>query len=265
MRFASIASGSSGNCIYTGSDHTHLLIDAGISAKKIDQGLRELGLSGSDVSGILITHEHTDHICGLGVLLRKYQIPVYATTRTIKRILATSSLGAMPRELFCPICPDEPFEIGDLSVDPIRISHDAADPCAYRIDHDGKAAAVMTDLGEYSEYTVNRLRHLDVLLLEANHDIRMLETGPYPYYLKQRILGARGHLSNESAGHLLCEVLHDDMRHIFLGHLSKENNYPDLAYQSVNVEISLGDCPYKGSDFPITVASREKMSEIVYF
>jgi len=265
MRFASIASGSSGNCIYTGSDHTHLLIDAGISAKKIDQGLRELGLSGSDVSGILITHEHTDHICGLGVLLRKYQIPVYATERTIKRILATSSLGAMPRELFCPICPDEPFEIGDLSVDPIRISHDAADPCAYRIDHEGKAAAVMTDLGEYSEYTVNHLHHLDVLLLEANHDIRMLETGPYPYYLKQRILGARGHLSNESAGHLLCEVLHDDMRHIFLGHLSKENNYPDLAYQSVNVEISLGDCPYKGSDFPITVASREKMSEIVYF
>ena len=116
MRFASIASGSSGNCIYTGSDHTHLLIDAGISAKKIDQGLRELGLSGSDVSGILITHEHTDHICGLGVLLRKYQIPVYATERTIKRILATSSLGAMSRELFCPICPDEPFEIGDLSV-----------------------------------------------------------------------------------------------------------------------------------------------------
>ena len=265
MRFASIASGSSGNCIYTGSDHTHLLIDAGISAKKIDQGLRELGLSGSDVSGILITHEHTDHICGLGVLLRKYQIPVYATERTIKRILATSSLGAMPRELFCPICPDEPFEIGDLSVDPIRISHDAADPCAYRIDHEGKVAAVMTDLGEYSEYTVNRLHRLDVLLLEANHDIRMLETGPYPYYLKQRILGARGHLSNESAGHLLCEVLHDDMRHIFLGHLSKENNYPDLAYQSVNVEISLGDCPYKGSDFPITVASREKMSEIVYF
>ena len=265
MRFASIASGSSGNCIYTGSDHTHLLIDAGISAKKIDQGLRELGLSGSDVGGILITHEHTDHICGLGVLLRKYQIPVYATERTIKRILATPSLGAMPRELFFPICPDEPFEIGDLSVDPIRISHDAADPSAYRIDHNGKAAAVMTDLGEYSEYTVNRLQHLDVLLLEANHDIRMLETGPYPYYLKQRILGARGHLSNESAGHLLCEVLHDNMRHIFLGHLSKENNYPDLAYESVNVEISLGDCPYKGSDFPITVASREKMSEIVYF
>ena len=109
------------------------------------------------------------------------------------------------------------------------------------------------------------LQNLDVLLLESNHDIRMLETGPYPYYLKQRILGTRGHLSNEAAGHLLCDVLHDGIKHIFLGHLSKENNYPDLAYESVKVEISLGDCPYKGSDFPITVASREKMSEIVYF
>ena len=265
MRFASIASGSSGNCIYTGSDRTHLLIDAGISAKKIEQGLRELGLTGNEMDGILITHEHSDHICGLGVVLRKYHIPVYATERTIRRILATSSLGGMPRELFHVIRSDEPFEVGDLTVDPIHISHDAADPCAYRIEHEGKAAAVMTDLGEYSEYTVSHLQNLDVLLLEANHDIRMLEIGPYPYYLKQRILGARGHLSNESAGHLLCDVLHDKIRHIFLGHLSKENNYPDLAYESVKVEISLGDCPYRGSDFPITVASREKMSEIVYF
>ncbi|MBQ4563231.1 MAG: MBL fold metallo-hydrolase [Lachnospiraceae bacterium] len=265
MRFASIASGSSGNCIYTGSDRTHLLIDSGISAKKIDQGLRELGLSGNDVNGILITHEHTDHICGLGVMLRKYHIPVYATERTIRRILNTSTLGAIPRELFHAIHPDEGFSIGDLDVEPIRISHDAADPCAYRVEHEGKAAAVMTDLGEYSGYTVEHLQNLDVLLLEANHDIRMLETGPYPYYLKQRILGTRGHLSNESAGHLLCEVLHDNIRHIFLGHLSKENNYPDLAYESVKVEISLGECPYRGSDFPITVASREKMSEIVYF
>lgn len=265
MRFASIASGSSGNCIYTGSDRTHLLIDSGISAKKIDRGLKELGLSGHDVDGILITHEHADHICGLGVMIRKYQIPVYATEKTICRILNTSTLGAMPGELFHAIRTDEGFSIGDMDIEPIRISHDAADPCAYRVEHEGKSAAVMTDLGEYSGYTINHLQNLDVLLLEANHDIRMLETGPYPYYLKQRILGTRGHLSNESAGHLLCDVLHDGIKHIFLGHLSKENNYPDLAYESVKVEISLGDCPYKGSDFPITVASREKMSEIVYF
>ena len=265
MRFASIASGSSGNCIYTGSDHTHVLIDTGISAKRIDQGLKEMGLTGKDIGGIMITHEHTDHICGLGVLLRKYQSPVYATAKTIRKILRTSSLGAIPEELFHPIQADQPFWIGDLEIQPIAISHDAADPCAYRIEHQGKSAAVMTDLGEYSGYTINHLQNLDVLLLEANHDIRMLEMGPYPYYLKQRILGTRGHLSNEAAGHLLCDVLHDDIKHIFLGHLSKENNYPDLAYESVKVEISLGDCPYKGSDFPITVASRDKMSEIIYF
>ena len=265
MRFTSIASGSSGNCIYTGSDSTHLLIDAGISAKRIEQGLKELGLSGSDIDGILVTHEHADHISGLGVFLRKYQVPVYTTAKTAQRIFAASSLGAVPRELFHEIRPDEPFAVGDMEVRPIRISHDAADPCAYRVEHGGKSAAVMTDLGEYSGYTVNRLQDLDVLLLESNHDIRMLETGPYPYYLKQRILGTKGHLSNEAAGQLLCEVLHDRMKHIFLGHLSKENNYPDLAFESVKVEISLGDCPYQGGDFPITVASRDKMSEIVYF
>ena len=161
MRFASIASGSSGNCIYTGSDNTHLLIDTGISAKRIDQGLKEMGLTGKDIGGILITHEHADHVCGLGVFLRKYQVPVYTTARTIRKILATSSLGAMPRDLFHEICPDEDFQIGDLEVQPIAISHDAADPCAYRIEHDGKSAAVMTDLGEYSGYTINHLQNLD--------------------------------------------------------------------------------------------------------
>ncbi len=265
MRFASIASGSSGNCIYTGSDNTHILIDTGISARRIEQSLKELGLSGRDISGVLITHEHADHINGLGVFLRKYPIPVYTTAETARKICSSSSLGKIPRELFHEVLADETFRIGDMEISPIRISHDAADPCAYRVEHEGKSAAVVTDLGEYSGYTVERLQNLDVLLLESNHDIRMLETGPYPYYLKRRILGARGHLSNEAAGQLLCEVLHDRMKHIFLGHLSKENNYPDLAYESVKVEISLGDCPYHGDDFPISVAPREKMSEIVYF
>ena len=123
----------------------------------------------------------------------------------------------------------------------------------------------MSDLGEYSGYTINHIQNLDVLLLEANHDIRMLETGPYPYYLKQRILGTRGHLSNEAAGHLLCDVLHDDIKHIFLGHLSKENNYPELAYETVRLEVSLGDNPYKADDFPMYVAKRDCVSEVVRF
>ena len=265
MRFASIASGSSGNCIYTGSDHTHVLIDTGISAKRIDQGLKEMGLTGKDIGGIMITHEHTDHICGLGVLLRKYQIPVYATAKTIRKILRTSSLGAIPEELFHPIQADQPFWIGDLEIQPITISHDAADPCAYRIEHQGKSAAVMTDLGEYSGYTINHLQNLDVLLLEANHDIRMLEVGPYPWSLKQRILGARGHLSNTSSGELLSRILNDHMKAVFLGHLSKENNLPELAYETVRMELFFHQDRYRAEELPIRVADRQKASPLIEF
>ena len=198
MRMCSIASGSSGNCIYVGSDDTHLLVDTGISKKRIEEGLKTLELKGEDLDGILITHEHSDHIQGLGVFSRKYEIPIYATPGTIMGIKSYSGLGKMPEGLYREIRADEPFELGDMTV--------------------------ATDLGKYDSYTVECLRNLDAVLLEANHDIHMLEVGGYPYYLKQRILGDRGHLSNELSGRLLCDILHDNLKHIVLGHLSKENN-----------------------------------------
>ncbi len=263
MRLCSIASGSSGNCIYVGSEATHLLIDVGISGKRTEAGLQELGLTGRDLDGILITHEHADHISGLGVLARKYEIPIYAAAGTIEAILHTNSVGKIDKELFHEIKADEKFGMKDLVINPMKISHDAAEPLAYRIAYGDKRVAICTDLGVYNDYTVECLKGMDTVLLEANHDVKMLQVGPYPYYLKQRILGERGHLSNENSGRLLCRILHDKLQNIILGHLSKENNLPELAYEAVRMEISMGDNPYNANDFRILVADRSEVSPII--
>ncbi len=150
-----------------------------------------------------------------------------------------------------------------MKILPFEISHDAAKPVGYRLECGGKSVGIATDLGQYSEYTIKRLQKLNALLLEANHDVNMLQVGRYPYYLKRRILGNRGHLSNESAGQLLCRLLHDQLKAVFLGHLSKENNYDKLAYETVCGEVDSGENPYKSRDFYIQVARREQVSELV--
>ncbi|MBQ7933685.1 MAG: MBL fold metallo-hydrolase [Lachnospiraceae bacterium] len=263
MRLCSIASGSSGNCIYVGSDATHLLVDTGISGKRIENGLASLGLSGRDLDGILVTHEHADHISGLGVMARKYGIPIYGTGGTINALRGCKSLGAVDEELFQVIREDERFTLKDLHINPMRISHDAAQPCGYRISYGEQKLAICTDLGTYNDYTVECLKGMDALLIEANHDVNMLQVGPYPYPLKQRILGDKGHLSNENSGRLLCRILHDGLKHILLGHLSNENNIPELAYEAVRMEITMGDNPYDAKDFHIDVARRHEITPVV--
>lgn len=263
MRMCSIASGSSGNCIYAGSDSTHLLIDTGISGKRTESGLRELDLSIGDIDGIFITHEHVDHIHGLGVLSRKYQIPIYCTAGTKRGILADRRIGYVDEELIQVIRPDQKYVVKDMVITPIRISHDAADPVGYKISHGKLKGAVVTDLGVYNDYIVEHLKGMDILFLEANHDVNMLQVGPYPYPLKQRILGERGHLSNEASGKLLCRILHDNLKAIVLSHLSKENNLPELAYETVRAEVTMSELPYKGGDFPLYVAKRSEVSEVI--
>ncbi len=263
MRMCSIASGSSGNCIYIGTDATHLLVDVGISCKRTVQRLGQLGLTGKDIDGILITHEHADHISGLGVICRKFGIPIYATEGTITAIKRVSNLGVIDDSLFRVVREDEKFILKDITVNPMKISHDAAQPVAYRFQYGSKRMAVATDLGTYNDYTVESLKGMDTLLIEANHDINMLQVGPYPYALKQRILGNKGHLSNELSGKLLSRLLHDHLKTVFLGHLSKENNLAELAYETVRLEISMADNPYKPDDFPIYVADRSEMSQLV--
>lgn len=258
MRICSIASGSSGNCIYVGSQATHLLVDVGISGKRTESGLQGIGITAKDLDGILITHEHADHINGLGVIARKYEIPIYATGGTIQAMKECRSLGAVEDSLFHEIKEDEKLVIKDLTVNPMGISHDAAQPVAYRIAYGNTKVGICTDLGIYNDYTVECLKGMDALLIEANHDVNMLQVGPYPYYLKQRILGDKGHLSNENSGRLLSRILHDKLQTIILGHLSHENNLPELAYEAVRMEITMGDNPYHANDFRMLVAKRNE-------
>ena len=265
MELCTLASGSSGNAVFMGTDDSGILIDCGISGKRTEEGLNSIGRTGRDLKAILVTHEHADHVQGLGVLARKLGIPVYVTEGTRKALMKMSSLGKIPEELFHVIRADEPVQIDDFSVLPFAISHDAAEPVGFRVGAGGKSAAVATDMGVYTEDTVQHLRGLDALLLEANHDVHMLEVGRYPYYLKMRILGEKGHLSNEASGRLLSEVLHDNIKHIVLGHLSQENNYPALAYETVCAEVTMGDCPYRAGDFSIRVAERDRAGEVLSF
>lgn len=266
MRLCSIASGSSGNCIYVGSADTHFLVDAGISCKRMEQGLKKAELTGQDLTGIFITHEHTDHIQGLGVLARKYGIPMYATKGTIQGILqGGKNLGAFDTGLFREIKTDEALEIDDMTIYPFRISHDANEPCAYRFESGSSRAAVATDLGTFDPYIVENLKGLDAVLLEANHDVRMLQAGPYTYALKQRILSDSGHLSNDNSGLLLNKILHDGLKHILLGHLSRENNMPELAYETVKFEINAADTPYRAEFFDLSVADRNEAGAVLEF
>ncbi len=263
MDLFSIASGSSGNCICVGNERSHVMIDCGISGKKIEAGMNEMNYTTADCDALLITHEHSDHIAGLGVIARKYGLPIYATAGTIAAIKRMKSLGKIDEGLFHVIRPDEEFCVGELTIRPLHISHDAADPVAYIVKDESKdrRIGVITDLGTYDDYIIKEIYGLDALLLEANHDVQMLMAGSYPYPLKQRILGERGHLSNELSGQLLGKVLHDRMRYVLLGHLSRENNYAQLALETVSLEVTMGDNPYKASDFPIRIAQRDCVSE----
>lgn len=237
MNLYSIASGSSGNCIYVGNEDTNILIDAGISGKRVVEGLTSIDINPEKLHGLLITHEHSDHIKGVGVLARKFKVPIYATAETINAMLRSSTIGRIPSELLQIIEPDQSFLINDIKVNPFSISHDAANPLAYTFEQNGGKIGIATDLGTYDDYIVKNLQGCDALLIEANHDINMLQVGSYPYVLKKRILGDRGHLSNDNSGRLLCEIYHEKLKTIILGHLSNENNYPDLAYETVKYEL----------------------------
>lgn len=237
MKMYSIASGSSGNCIYVGTEKTHLLIDAGISGKRIEEGLKTIGIAPKEISGVLITHEHSDHIQGLGVLSRRYHVPIYATLETISEIINYKPAGKLEHSLFHEVRPDVGFCIQDMEIMPVHISHDAANPVCYTFRHGKNKMGVATDLGMYDNYIVKHLLDCDALLLESNHDKHMLETGGYPYQLKCRILSDRGHLSNDHAAELLAKLVGKKLKHVLLGHLSKENNLPDLAYMTVKYEL----------------------------
>ena len=267
MRLVSIASGSSGNSTYIGSEETHLLVDAGISCRRMEKGLETLGIRADELGALVLTHEHNDHIRGISVFLKHHRIPVYATEGTLRAMRRAGVFDQVPdaEELLHAVKTESTFRVGDIDILPFPIDHDAAEPAAYRFRCGEKACAVATDLGHYTEETVRYLKGLDALLLESNHDVRMLEAGPYPYSLKRRILGSLGHLSNEDAGHLLSRLLDGRLRHVALAHLSRENNLPELARETVRCEIAESSARLIAADVPIAVAPRDEMSDIFDF
>ncbi len=259
ITLCSIASGSSGNCIYIGTENTHLLVDAGISAKRMEEGLHSIGVEPDKLSAILITHEHTDHVQGLSVFSKRHAVPVYATAGTLTRYLSSGKCSAELAGRLNEVEYGRSFSVGDIEVSPFAISHDAVKPVSYAFRAGGHKIGMATDLGKYDETIVESLRESEILYLEANHDENMLLAGSYPYELKLRIMGGRGHLSNDAASELIGRLLHESLRVIVLGHLSRENNYPELAYETVRQDV----CREWGFPAPapeILVANRDKPS-----
>ena len=261
MIFCSLYSGSSGNSMFVDSDKAKILIDAGLPGKKIDMALQEINQNPRDLNGIFITHEHSDHIKGVGVLSRKYDIPIYANADTWSAM--ESSLGKIKECNIRVIDKRSITEINDMSIKAFNTPHDAVAPTGYTVSTGKKRISVATDFGTFTREIYDNIKDSEVILLESNHDINMLKFGPYPYPLKRRILSEIGHLSNEDCGSAIVE-LHkcSENKKIILGHLSNTNNQPDLAYQTVfNVLSENGINPKK--DIMLTMANRHNPSSYI--
>ena len=234
MRFCTIASSSSGNCTLVSEGSTHILIDAGVSARRISTALKEIGLCCCDISAIFITHEHSDHICGLKTLEKQFGIPVMAP-----EIVASVIACAYP-EIACyikTIPVGEKLQIGELCINAFHTPHDSEESVGYKVTNGFKSFALATDMGHVTEEVLRELIGVDAAVLEANHDVELLKTGPYPFHLKKRILSDSGHLSNRLCGLLAGRLFEHGAKNIILAHLSKENNTPELAYKTVAMQM----------------------------
>lgn len=245
-----LASGSSGNAALVSCGDTHILLDAGISAKRITAGLRELGVAPESLSAIFITHEHSDHIAGLRVLTKKVRVPVYATGPTCRRLCGGC---ALPEELVRKV--DGGVQIGSLHVDPFPTPHDAACSVGYSISGEGGRVVLATDLGYVTDEVRQAASDCDLLICETNHDVEWVKSGPYPYYLKQRILGDYGHLSNEAGAELAAWAVESGARTVVLAHLSQQNNTPARAREAVCRRLRAMGCDPE-RDIVLTVAPR---------
>ena len=228
MQIHVLASGSTGNAVFLEMGGVRVLVDAGISARRIEKALQAVGKEPASLDAVFITHEHSDHVSGLPVFTRRFRVPVFARRRTWDAFQPLHHVDASFRREI-----GTGMEIGGLRIVPFAISHDAAEPVGYAFHHNGTKCVVATDMGCVSERVEQDIAHSDVIVLEANHDLAMLRNGPYPEYLKRRILGNRGHLSNLDTGRCLARMAKKQGMHVFLAHLSQHNNCPDLALSTV--------------------------------
>ena len=248
LRFSVLASGSTGNAFYVETEEQAFLVDAGLSGKQMEGLFTSINREIKNLTGILVTHEHSDHIKGLGVLARKYKLPIYANEKTWK------AMGKLTGN----IDPEQKFtfdmesvqSFGDLDIESFGVSHDAAEPMFYVFHHEGKKLALITDTGYVSDRMKGIIKNADTYIFESNHDVQMLRVGRYPWNIKRRILGDFGHVSNEDAAIAMSDVIGDRTKRIYLAHLSQDNNMKDLAKMSVTQTLEMKDMPV-GEQFEV--------------
>lgn len=259
MNFCSLYSGSTGNSLFVQSNETKILIDAGVSAKKITEALLDMDIDIKEINGIIVTHEHIDHIRSIGTLANKYNIPIYATLGTWNGIENEKSVSKIENKNYFKI--GEEFNLGDLKINSFSTSHDAMDSCGFSIENDNKKISVATDLGEITNEVFSSIKNSKFVLLESNYEPEVLKYCSYPYTLKTRIAGSRGHLSNEDAGKTISKLMDFGLERVLLGHLSKESNFPELARKTVINELMSNGI--KENDIDLDVASRTNPSKII--
>ncbi len=250
-KFCPLFSSSTGNSIYVGGGNDSILIDVGMTAKQMDEALWRIGVDGDSIRNIFITHEHSDHIKGLKVFTKKHKARVFMTAGTYDALTKTDALDNVSEASI--ITPDG-ADVGCMYIKPFPISHDTIEPCGYTIEMaNGRKIAIATDLGIMTDEVMTALMGCDLVMLESNHDVNMLQCGGYPYMLKRRILGVKGHLSNDACAETLTKLIESGTTRFFLGHLSRENNVPELAYRtSVSALEMVG--AREGDDYFIRVA-----------
>lgn len=253
MRVCVLGSGSSGNCTFVERGSTRLIIDAGLRAKEIVERLKRIDVDPSTLNGIFISHEHNDHIQGAGPLSRKFKVPVYISPRALEH-----SSFAMQHVRHVPLSADVPVQVGSITVTPFSTPHDSIDPLAFALRAGQSRACVVTDVGFIPENVRERIRNTDLLVIESNHDIEMLRTGPYPWNLKQRVMGNYGHLSNEALGFFFNEYFDGSCRSVVLTHLSRQNNHPQIAYVSAVKALEK-----KSKNTNLHVSLQDEISEII--
>ncbi|QIZ05918.1 MBL fold metallo-hydrolase [Priestia megaterium] len=231
LSYSILASGSTGNALYVESDEHSFLVDAGFSGKQMEALFGQIDRDISKLSGIFVTHEHSDHIKGIGVLARKYQLPVYANEKTWRAM--EHSVGAIPTEQKFVFNMETVKSFGAVDIESFGVSHDAAEPMFYVFHHGGKKLVLITDTGYVSDRMKGTISNADVYIFESNHDVQMLRMGRYPWNIKRRILSDLGHVSNEDAAFAMSDVVGDQTKRIYLAHLSMDNNMKDLAKMAV--------------------------------
>lgn len=256
FKFCNLYSGSSGNCSLVETENTKILIDCGASSKKINEALSSINVDINDIDAILVTHEHSDHIKGLPITCKKYGIPVYANKLTFDNIKQD-----IPDDKKVIFKNDEKFEVGDLKIFPFSIPHDAANPCGFSINHNNDKISIATDVGHMENSILDNLAGSSFILLESNYEPEMLKCSKYPYMLKKRILGPYGHLSNEDAGEAVTTLMKYGIHNIMLGHLSQQNNFPELAYKTVMESIIYRKLD--SDNLKLAVASRDKPNNFI--